>query len=361
MSKTYDEDQRHPNGLTGADVIPDTHDNTDIDLAISGPCHGATHYIPGDGFLVSHGGFSRESKGTTYDKKKKEIQAKQGEPRLGRMHDQGTYLSEAEILEYAAAIHTHRRMTGARGNKEVFFERARAKQHEGTDAVDSAKDGFHSQSDAFDIDKSRSTIHVGMTSIGPPGMALNGSKVYHQYAVSITLTSPDGRQLCTVMMSPEQFAMALVGNSHVPCTMVNYWSASEDSVMLCERVRPPESIRKRMEKRLKHRLSEQTEALVEVAQEMFAKADSGKPARKTQLNEFAERVMRAVEHSASNAAFTVDQAREEITSIMESAAIQFLGHQTLDAKTLYEAAGPALSMDDDVKQIDTKDAGGPRA
>ena len=214
--------------------------------------------------------------------------------------------------------------------------------HPGTDAYDSAKDDMHRQSDGYSLDKSRSTIFIGLTSCGPPGMALNGSKVYQHSVVSITITGPDGRRLVEIMMSPEQFASALVGNSHTPCTASRYWSTNEDSVQLTERVRPPQSIRKRMEKRLNHRLSEQAEALQEVAREMEEQAESGKPARKTQLRGFAARVARAVEHSASNAAFTVDQAREEITSIMESAAIQFLGQQRLEARTLYEAAGPAL-------------------
>lgn len=352
VSKTYDDDQRHPSGLTGADVIPDTHDHVDIAKAARGPGHGNTHYIPGDGFLVSHGGFSSESRGRAYDQKVEEIRAKMPEPTFKPMHDQGTYITEEEVLEYAAAIRAHRKMTGAKGVKEKFFEEARARTHAGTDAVDSAKDGMHSQSDAFDIDRSRSTIRIGLTTAGPPGCALNGSKVYHSSFVSIGISSPDGRQLCEVWMSPEQFASALFGNSSQPCTLSRYWSATDHAVMLTERVRPPVSIRKRMKARLKHRLKEQSDALLVVAQELEEQAATGKPMRKTKLNELAERVARAVSHSASNAAFTVDQAREEITSIMESAAIQLIGQQTIDAQTLWDIAGPALDMGDDVKQLE---------
>jgi len=354
-SKTFDDDQRHPAGITGADEIPDTHDHADVVLTIRGPAHGETHYIPGDGFLVSHGGFSKESRGRVYDRKKEEILSKRPKPHLKRMADQGSFISEEEILDYAAAIHAHRKMTGAKGEKERIFEEARAKTHPGTDAIDSAKDGLHKQSDDFDIDKSRSTIYIGIASAGPPGQALNGSKVYHSSVVHITITNPDGRRICEVTMSPEQFAMALVGNSHTPCTLSSYWSVTDDAVLLRERVRPPEPIRARMEKRLKHRLGEQADALREIAEELEAQAESGKPARKTQLREFAERVARAVEHSAANAAFTVDQAREEITGIMESAAIQFIGQQSLDQKTLWEAAGPILAPPAETKMLEMND------
>lgn len=357
MSKTYDDSQHHPDGVSGADVIPDTHDNTDVVLTTRGPGHGETHYIPGDGFLVSHGGFSTENKSRVYKRKKEEILSQRPKSQLPRMHDDGTFLSEEEILEYAAAIRTHRQMTGAKGAKERAFEKARARTHAGTDAVDSAKDGLHKQSDDFDIDKSRSTIFISLGQVGPTGMALNGSKIYHRSVVHITITSPDGRRVCEVAMSPEQFAAALVGNSYTPCTLSHYWSINDENVMLTERARPPVSIRKRMEKRLRHRLKEQGEALQKVADELVAQAESGKPARKTQLRDLAERLGRAMEHTAANSAFTVDQAREEITGIMESAAIQFIGQQALDAKTLWEAAGPALgtSDDDDPKLLTTND------
>ncbi len=346
-SKTYGDDQRHPSGATGKDVIPDTHDRVDVDQTTRGPGCGVTLYIPGDGFLISHGGFSEESKASVYDKKVRAIRKAQGDTGKRQLPQGGTFLGEEEILSYAATIHAHRRMTGAKGAKERIFEEARARRHAGTDAYDSAKDGMHNQSDDFGIDKSRSTIFIGVSSCGPPGMPLNGSKIYHHNVVSITITNPDGRRICDVMMSLEQFALALVGMSHTPCTLSSYWSISDESTLLTERVRPPVSIRKRMEKRLKHRLQEQTDALLALVKEMREQAESGKPARKTQLRDLAERVERAVEHSASNSAFTIDQAREEVTSIMESAALQFLGHRNLDPKTLWEAAGPALGMSGD--------------
>ncbi len=357
-SKTYEADQVHPDGVTGADVVPDTHDHADIDETTRGPGHGETHYIPGDGFLISHGGFSRRSRGSVYADKVRTLQANQPKSRHEPLPDQGTFLSEEEILAYAAAIQSHRKMTGARSVKERFFDEARARTHAGTDAVDSAKDGFHKQSDDFDIDKSRSTIFIGLAQVGPGGMPLNGSKINHTSVVNITVTGPDGRRLCEVKMSPEQFASALFGNFHTPCTLSAYWSVTDDSVLLRERVRRPVSIRKRMEARLNGRLKEQADALRKVAEEMLEQAESGKPARKVQLKEFAERVARATEHTAANAAFTVNQAREEITGIMESAAIQFIGQQNIDAQTLWAAAGPALSMDEDddePKRIEQKD------
>jgi hypothetical protein len=341
--KTYDDDQLHPEGVTGRDVIPDTHDHTDLNVAARRPGHGETVYLPGEGFLISHGGWSSRSKGSLYAIKSEKLRA----GRAKGMPDEGTFLTEEEILSYAASIKAHRRMTGAKGAKARAFEEARSRCHPGTDAVDGAKDGLHSSSDEFELDRSRSTIRIGVSTCGPPGMQLNGSKVYHHNVVCIDLSTPDGRQLCMAYMSPEQFASALFSNSSAPCTLARYWSIDEDSVQLTERVRPPESIRKRMEKRIKHRMKEQRDAIREIVEELTEQAASGKPARKTQLKDLAERLARACEYFAGNAAFTVDQAREEITSIMESAAIQFVGQQNLDARTLYAAAGPALAMDDD--------------
>ena len=347
-SKPYDDDQQHPSGITGKDVIPDTHANTDIGLTQRGPGHGDTHYIPGDGFLISHGGFSKKSKGSIYDEKKQEILATRPKSQFGKaLHDQGTYLSESEILEYAATIQAHRAMTSAVDRKEAAFAQARERLHAGTDAVDSAKDGFHKQSDEFDIDKSRSTVFIGITSSGPPGIALNGSKVYHHNMVSLTVTGPDGRRICDVRMSLEQFASALVSNTHVPCTLSRYWSVSDDNVLLTERVRRPVSIRKRMAARIEGRLQEQDDKIHEIVRELRERADSGKSMSKTMLQDIAKRLSWAAGHSTSNVAFTVGQAQEEITGIMESAALQFIGQQTINPRALWEAAGPALDMSPD--------------
>lgn len=351
VSKTYDDDQLHPDGTTGADVIPDTHDHTDVALTTRGPGCGETHYIPGDGFLISHGGFSNRSKASVYDDKVKQIRKARGDTAKRRLPQGGTYLSEGEILGYAAAIHAHRRMTGAKSVKEQIFEEAKARAHPGTDAVDGAKDGIHTQSDSFNLDRSRSTIFIGLAQCGGGGMLLNGSKVRHSNIVNIVVCGPDGRRICEVIASPEQFAAALFGNSHTPCTLNSYMSLTDDSVRLTERVRPPVSIRKRMAKRLKHRLGEQADALRKVAQEMEDQAASGKPARKTMLRDFAERVGRATEYTEANAAFTIQQAQEEISATVEAAGIQFIGQQTLDPKALWAAAGPALGLDDEMPAL----------
>ena len=358
--KNYNDDQIHPDRRTGRDVIPDTHDHAKDANHSRMPGCGETVYLPGDGFLVSHGGFSHRSKVAVYADKVREIRAAAGDKRTKfKLPQDGTYLTEEEILGYAAAIHAHRKMTGAKSRKEKLFDEARARQHPGTDAFDDAKDGLHRHSDEFDIDKSRSTIKIGLTQIGPPGMALNGSMIHHRNAVAIDLTTPDGRHLATAMCSPEQFAAALFSNSHTPCTLTRYWSVSDEDIMLTERVRPPQSIRKRMEARLKSRLQEQTDALREVAAEMKAQAETGKPARKTLLNDLADRIDRAISHSAANAAFTVDQAREEVTGIVESAALQFLGQQALDQHALWEVAGPALGMrgEPEIKNLPYKGEG----
>jgi hypothetical protein len=346
--KNYTPDQVHPSGKTGAQAVPDTHDHAADPRVKRDPGCGETVYLPGDGFLVSHGGFSTKMKTTVYDTKVREIREKHGKVKKKYSLPQGgSFHSEGEILSMAATIHAYRKMTKSKGKKEKVFDEARARLHLGTDAIDDASTGYHSQSDTFDIDKSRSTIRIGITECGPPGVALNGSKVYHRRAVSVELSTPDGRQLAVAMCSPEQFASALFGNSATPCTMTRYWSVSDEDVMLKERVRPPVSIRKRMAKRLKHRLKEQEDALHAIVAELAEQAESGKPARKTQLRALAERIGRAVEHSASNSAFTVGQAQEEVTGIVEAAALQFLGQQSLEPHALWEAAGPALGYSED--------------
>lgn len=340
----YEDDQKHPSGAKGKDAIPDTHDHASIFATTRIPGMGETVYVPGDGFLVSNNGFAKHARTSIYASKKQELA---GPPKGHFANDTGMYFSEEEILSMAAAIQTHRRMTGAKSKKERAFEEARARKHKGYDAYDSSKSGVFSASDDYDVDRSRSTISIGLSFIGPPGLPLNGSKIMHRTAVSIDIVNPDGRLICKVMMSPEQFASALFSNKHTPCTLARYWSLSDDDVLLTERVRPPQSIAKRMEARLKHRLQYHEDLLRKLAEEIEAQAATGKPARKKQLADFAKQVRLSISNSAADSAFTVAQAREEITGIMESAALQFLGQSALDNETLLEAAGPALTMEEE--------------
>lgn len=339
MGKTYDDDQIHPDGISARDVPQDTLRNADLDLTTRGPAHGETHYAPGDGFLISNGGFSSESKARVYAKKVKEINKARGRTKGKKLPDSGTFLSEEEILTCAAAINAYRAATGTRSHAEEEYQKTKDETHEDSDAVDSSRDGFHSIGEEYEIDKSRSNVWIGACQ--GQGVALNGSKILHSRVVKIEVHGPDGRTLVEVLMSPEQFASALFSNSHTPATITRYWSLSDDQVMLTERVRKPASIQERMDARLAGRLEEQEQALYDIAEELKQQADQNKTLRKRALWAYAGRIRQAIEQARSNAAFTVEQAREEISSIMEAAAIQFCGQQ-IDARTLFEIAGRAM-------------------
>lgn len=242
----------------------------------------------------------------------------------GKVYDR-TYaqmmIPESTILAWAEQIRKGQDMkaeSGRHSDKRDYQSRC----HPGTDTEDPSKSestAIRDKPNAFWLDRSRSTMIITQCS---GRTFLNGSAVYHDHYVRFALHGPDGQLLAEWGMSYDQFASVLVSNMATPVTLEHYWSLEDNNVALREVVRPPESVRDRMQQRLKDRLGEVDERQVALIQELKAAEATGKPLGKKAIATIIHslEVMRG--NTLSSTDFVVEQAVEETTQVVETAAIR---------------------------------------
>lgn len=185
------------------------------------------------------------------------------------------------------------------------------------DPLKNTSSAYHNRNE-FEIDKSDSTIRISV----PSGYRyLNGSIVEHNKYISINITTPDSRHYCELSLTFDQFATALVSSSEVPCTIDRYWGVNKDSVMLREVVKPPLSIKERMEQRLDDRLKEFESKLADLQTKLENKINDNKPLTKTQIKDLNQELCFLKGCITSNRNFTIEQSLREVASITEQIAI----------------------------------------
>ena len=182
--------------------------------------------------------------------------------------------------------------------------------------------GSFNRADHFDVDASRSSIII--TTPSSNGKVLNGTTHRHHHWIHIEITAPDGRRIVEVSLSFDQFARALTTNTHVPCTLDAYWAHANDSVLLTERVRPPVSIRGRMERRLRDLLTEVSEQLRGAGEGAHQRLQDGKAPTKVQAQRLVDAIPDALERLRESADFIVGQGMEEAADGIERCLTQVL-------------------------------------
>lgn len=299
--------QRHPSGRTGRDEPrrdTDRHAKTWADWATEGRDH---DMVVRHGFGVTYS----EHRHYDWERTAKEL----GVPEKYRSR----FIPADDILTMANEINAHRSMVSAGATSLLRELKDREKLHPGYDTEDNAAKGpaFGGISDDHRIDTSESTIHLSVRS---GDSWLNGSKVKHQHCVSITVKGPDGRELCNALMTFDQFAAFLTSRAETPCTMATYWSLNDQNVRLRERVRPADSVNQRLERRIRGRMDEKLQWIVDIATELEEAAKAGKPIGKTAAAKMAGTMLNGLGQIKDTADFAVTQAQEEITGVVEQAA-----------------------------------------
>jgi len=215
-----------------------------------------------------------------------------------------------------------------------------AECYPGTDTADPTLGtvGFRDKRNQFDLDRSRSTIQLSMTT---GHRWLNGSSVTHSNYITIRVGAPDGRELVEVALTFDQFASFLVSSMHTPCTVDTYWSHNEQCVRLAEVVKPPESIHDQMEQRLGDRMDEFDRRLDDIVADIQTQASSGKSMAKKAMEKILHDLSICKSYLRSNRDFMVKQARGEVSSIVEQAAASIAWSHKLSQEEL--VANPVVA------------------
>lgn len=247
------------------------------------------------------------------------------------------FINENTIENWYSIIQASKKMRKAADQLTEQRKEYEATCHPGTDAQDPtlSSSRINNKRDNYSVDRSRSTVSIGTAS---GNRYLNGSAVEHSRWVRLTVNSPDGREICVVSLTFDQFASFLVSNSSTPCTIDRYWSVNDQDVHLTEVVKIPDSINNRMSQRLNDRLDESRKSMAELRAEIASHVDSNKSMSKTKLAELHRKLGWFMESFESNRDFTVEQAQEEVSSIVEQAACAIAWEHKLSIDEVLDSA-----------------------
>jgi hypothetical protein len=312
-------------------VTPETPRDT---LLHASPWHTGKHgdkadrlHVPGEGFYLSkHAKYDLERDAATMAKA-------HGDNRSTFDLYHQLFISEDQIEAWWRQIEVQRKLQQHADERVAAQKAYEATCYPGTDTEDPTKctNKIHDKRNEFDLDRSRSAASLTICS---GHRYLNGSAVPHQHYVRMSFDSPDGRDLLTVCMTFDQFASFLVSHSSTPCTYDDYWSLNDNCVRLTEVVKEPESINSRMSQRLNDRLDEMRKQVTDLQRQLDEQIASGKAMSKTRLAEIRKALDVFTSHFDSNRDFTIRQAQEEVSSIVEQAAATIAWQHRLSPEEL---------------------------
>jgi len=144
------------------------------------------------------------------------------------------------------------------------------------------------------------------------GTYINGSILPQRSFISLRIDDPDGKMVCDVVMTHEQLARLLTGNTYVDVTLQNY--RTSDGSLVSEYV--PEPLR--VDERVKGRLGSRFDLALERLQ-VIENTINGSKALSAKAKDDLTRQIRVVEGNLkADISFTVTQALEEVTDVTES-------------------------------------------
>lgn len=298
--------RRHPDGGDGDHTIEDDA-NSEVWSTLEGLI------MDDEGVFISHSTWNRFQS-------ERENHPRNAETKSVYDKRPGGFISAHQIFHWAKKLKLQERMlandNGQSDNRRWGDGESDGEDtlHPNSDAQRASSQSLHDEDHWNKVDTSRSSIHIGVTS---GDHMLNGSLVQHQHAVRIEITGPSGRRLCEVAMTFEQMAAALFAGGKSPCTLTHYWSVNSDNVILRERVAKPPTLGEKVRSRVAARMKKGHESLAAVKERLLDGKNLGKGARE----ELARALDISMSNLRSNVRYAVEQAGEEATSIVESAAI----------------------------------------
>jgi hypothetical protein len=142
--------------------------------------------------------------------------------------------------------------------------------------------------------------------------ALHGSLRMHRRYVHVTIENAAGKDVCEFAVSLEGLTDLLVSNMAVPVTLDHYFD--HEGMLQSEPALPPTSISDRMQARMEQTDSDRDARVKELEEQLRALKVSDK--KKTEL---LKRLELIAGMERSNLAFRVQQAAEEVGSLVDGA------------------------------------------
>lgn len=169
-------------------------------------------------------------------------------------------------------------------------------------------------------DGDREVSHAFMRQIQyQSGRVLNECLHPQRYYIELEINDPEGKTVCEVGMSHDQFVRLLLCNGDVPVTLLSY--RGTDGQMKKEEVPMPDSVRDRYVKRAGEAGQSLSNRITDLKKDLYEVLNSGKVGKK-KLEELLHSAEVIESHFNSNMSYMVERGAEEIADIQENAKTQ---------------------------------------
>lgn len=142
---------------------------------------------------------------------------------------------------------------------------------------------------------------------------LVGCSTLQHTIVSLEIQDPEGRLLAEVEMSSDQFLRLMIGNSNVDVTLARY--RGDDGKLAEEVPEMPQTHRENLYERLEEYHKEDSKRTTGIIETLRAMINGHIKPNKNVLNDLLSQMETVASHRASNEAFAVRQAEEEVNAI----------------------------------------------
>lgn len=166
-----------------------------------------------------------------------------------------------------------------------------------------------------------SQSRIGLFISSSTGTWLNGALCPQHNYIHLQIDDPEGKRLCEIAMTFDQFTHMLVSNMSTLCTLLHY--RDKDGEYKEEKVEPVESVSKRMTKRMGKVHEELSNRVNDLYQDVYEMVNSGK-AGKTKLKELLQEIKCFKDSFISNQNFTLQQGQEELDDMQNNMRSQLM-------------------------------------
>lgn len=172
----------------------------------------------------------------------------------------------------------------------------------------------------YGLDEERKTSTAYMTQIQHNGKVLNECLQPQKYYIRLDIKDPDGKMVCQLAMSHDQFIRLMMTNCEVPVTLDKYRGL--DGKLITEEVPKPDSVQDRYVKRIDKVGESLKNRIVDLKKDIYEAMNSEKSIGKKKLEEMYHDLKVIENHYESNLSYMVECGAEEIAEIQENAKSQ---------------------------------------
>jgi hypothetical protein len=172
----------------------------------------------------------------------------------------------------------------------------------------------------MDNDKKMSSAYMRQVNGNGRGMYLNDCLNEQYYYIELDIKDPNGKMVCTVGMSYEQFVRILTGNGETPVTLLKYRDI--DGKYISEEVEKPDSVDDSMLKDMADSVGGVQNRIKDLRKDLYEALNSGKALGKKQIEGLLSQIKIIESHYEDNIPYVTKLASDKIGKLQDNAKTQ---------------------------------------